>query len=264
MKVQNKVLWITGASSGIGEALAKEAYKRGASLILSARREKKLQEVSLEMNPERVLILPLDLSEHRLFPGKVEEAYNRWGRVDILFNNGGISQRSLLEDTEYSVIRSIMDINFIGTAALTREVIPRMIEQKQGYILAVSSVAGKFSTPLRSIYSASKMALQGFLDGIRAELWSKGIKVSLVVPGFVRTEISLNALEGSGEKHQKMDPNQESGISSEQSARDILKGMDKEKREIFTGWVPKLRVAYFLSRNFPGVLAKMMRKADVT
>ena len=260
----NKVCWITGASSGIGEALAQKMYASGARVILSARSVDKLEEIcgSWE-DKDRWLIIPLDLADHNRLAPAAGEAEKRWGRIDALINNAGISQRSLAAETEFSVMKKIIDINYLGSAGLTREVLPGMISRGSGIIAPVSSVAGKFSTPLRSTYSASKMALQGFYDGLRAEVYDKGIQVNFIVPGFVRTNISINAMNGSGGKHGAMDPNQDSGISAEEAAEIIMKGIEKNKLEIYMGIAPKVRLALFLSRNFPGILAKMLRTAEV-
>ncbi len=260
----DKVCWITGASSGIGESLAVKAYERGARVILSARNEKKLIEMTSNWSDrDRFHILPLDMGDHAGLPAAADEAGRLWGRIDILINNAGVSQRSLASETDFHVMKSIMDINYLGSAALTRAVLPGMIARKSGIIAPVSSVAGKFSTPLRTSYSASKMALQGFYDGLRAELFSDNIHVNFIVPGFVRTNISVNALDSKGEKHGVMDPNQESGISPEKAADIIMKGLEKNKREIYMGIAPKVMLALFLSRVFPGALARMLRTAEV-
>lgn len=265
MVEENAVYWITGASSGIGEALAQEVYRRGGRVILSARNKEKLSEICLNwQDKDRWMILALDMSRHEEMEAAAETAWKRWKRIDVLINNAGISQRSPAIDTNYMVMKTIIDVNFMGSAWLTRCVLPYMIKQKSGAIAAVSSVAGKFATPLRSSYSASKMALQGYYDGLRAEVYNQDISVSLIIPGFVKTEISLNALEGSGNKHARMDPNQASGISPEKAARISLKGIAGGKREIFMGIKPKVRLALFLSRALPGILARMIRSADVT
>jgi len=263
VEVKDKVVWITGASSGIGEALAYQVSREGGRVVLSARNEEKLIAMAKDLGDD-CLVLPLDMSCWDSFPAAVERVLEKWGRIDILINNAGISQRSLVAETEISVVEKIMITNYVGPAGLTGLVIPHMMEQKGGYCLFVSSVAGKFATPLRSTYAASKMALQGFTDALRAEVYPYGIRVSLIVPGFVKTAISLNALEGKGNKHDKMDPNQEGGISPEKAARIIIRGIVREKREILLGMVPKTRFALFLSRFFPGLLARMMRTARVT
>ncbi|MBF9018576.1 MULTISPECIES: SDR family oxidoreductase [unclassified Oceanispirochaeta] len=260
----NKICWITGASSGIGEALARNLYDRGARVILSARSVDKLDSICSDWkDKDRFLILPLNMGDHEKLPAAAAEARKKWGRIDALINNAGVSQRSLAAETDFSVMKQIMDINYLGSAGLTRAVLPFMIEQKSGIIAPVSSVAGKFSTPLRTSYSASKMALQGFYDGLRAEVYDQGIQINLIIPGFVKTNISLNAMNATGGKHGEMDPNQASGISPEDAAEIILKGMEKNKLEIYMGIAPKVKLALFLSRNIPSLLAKMLRKAEV-
>ena len=261
----NRIYWITGASSGIGEALAEKAYTSGGRVILSARNSEKLEEICRDWKDrERYMILPLDMQDHSLLEESAEKAWSRWNGLDVLINNAGISQRSEAAETDFEVMKTIMDVNYLGAAWLTRCVLPYMIRQKSGTIAAVSSVAGKFATPLRSSYSASKMALQGFYDSLRAEVFRHGISVSLIIPGFVKTSISLNALEGSGRKHEKMDPNQAAGISPQEAANIILKGLSSRKREIYLGIKPKVHLALFLSRAIPGVLARMLRSAEVT
>ena len=261
---KEKVCWITGASSGIGDALARLFYRKGARVILSARSEEKLNVLCAGWDdPDRYMVLPLDMGAHETLEEAARMANSRWGRIDTLINNAGISQRSLAAETDFSVMKTIMDVNFLGSAGLTRAVLPYMIEQKDGIIAPVSSVAGKFSTPLRSSYSASKMALQGFYDGLRAEVYFQGIHVNFVVPGFVKTSISINAMNASGGKHGKMDPNQAAGISPEKAAEIIIRGLEKNKREIYMGIAPKVRMALFLSKALPGVLARMLRKAEV-
>lgn len=262
---KNAVYWITGASSGIGEALAREVYLRGGRVILSARNEEKLTAICRDwQDAERWMILPLDMINHELMEAAAQRAWDRWEQLDVLINNAGISQRSTAIDTNYDVMKTIMDVNYMGSAWLTRCVLPYMIKQKKGAIAAVSSVAGKFATPLRSSYSASKMALQGYYDGLRAEIHNQGISVSLIIPGFVNTGISLNALEGNGKKHGVMDSNQAAGIPPEKAALIALKGIAGGKREIYMGIKPKIHLALFLSRMIPGILARIVRSADVT
>jgi dehydrogenase/reductase SDR family member 7B len=263
MFVENRIVWITGASSGIGEALAYELHEKGARVILSARNREKLEEIASNLG-DNCFVLPLDMMDKSSFGNGIKAVLHKWGKIDILINNAGISQRSLVADTDISVVEKIMMTNYVGPASLTGLVIPHMIEENNGYCLFVSSVAGKFATPLRSSYAASKMALQGFTDSLRAEVFKHGIKVSLIVPGFVKTAISLNALEGKGNQHGKMDPNQDGGISAEKAAKIIIRGIEKEKREIYLGMVAKTRFALFLSRFFPSLLAVMMRKVKVT
>jgi dehydrogenase/reductase SDR family protein 7B len=198
--LQNKVIWLTGASSGIGEALAYALAKENVKLILSARREDELQHVAdkTQLPTADYLILPLDLSAPETFESKKSEALKKFGHIDILINNGGVSQRSLAKDTLVEVDRKIMEVNYFGTIALTKVLLPDFIKQKSGLLVVVSSAVGKFGSPWRSGYSASKHALHGFFDSLRAEIYNDGIKVLLVCPGFIQTNVSVNALIGTG------------------------------------------------------------------
>ncbi|MDC7218840.1 MAG: SDR family oxidoreductase [Spirochaetales bacterium] len=263
MIIENKVIWITGASSGIGEALAHQAAREGAKVVISARNKEKLQTIANQISRENCLILPLDMTDKDSFQKAIDTILEKWGRIDILVNNAGVSQRATVAESGIKIIEKVMNTNFMGPAGLTSLVIPHMIRQKSGYCLFVSSIAGKFATPLRSSYAASKMALQGFSDALRAEVYEHNIRVSLIVPGFVKTSISLNSLDGEGNRRNIMDPNQARGISPEQAAIKILHCIKKEKREIYMGMVAKTYIALFLSKYFPGRLAKIMRKAEV-
>src|SRR5215467_12815071 len=189
MYFKSRRVWITGASSGIGEALAYSLHATGARLILSARREEELKRVQEACGGKPdTRILPLDVSQAGELPGKAREALTVFGGIDILVMNAGISQRSLTRDTEDSVYRRLMEVNFFGPEALTRAVLPSMLERKNGHIVVISSVAGLFGVPLRSGYSATKFALHGFYEALRAEEGKNGIRVTLVCPGFIRTQ----------------------------------------------------------------------------
>lgn len=197
---KDKVVWITGASSGIGEAIVQELSSQGAKIVLSARREKELKRVKTEnkLTDSNCLILPLDLENYNSlnkFPSKV---IKKFGRIDVLINNGGISQRSLAHETSVKTYESLMNVNYFGNIALTLAVLPLMRERSTGWISSISSVAGLFGVPLRTGYSATKAALTGFYEALRAENTDAKIKVTLVYPGFVKTQISNNALKGDG------------------------------------------------------------------
>ena len=181
MYFNNKVIWITGASSGIGKSLALELSKQNTKLILSSRNEAALNAVKNECKtPENVVVLPLDLQDYNQMTSKVTKALSLFGTIDILFNNGGISQRSLAKDTLISVDKKIMDINYLGTVALTKALLPHFIEQNKGHFVVTTSIVGKVGTPLRSSYAASKHALHGFFDSLRAEVYNNNIDVTLV------------------------------------------------------------------------------------
>lgn len=263
MSFQDKIVWITGASSGIGEALAYELSRRGARLILSSRRKEALSEVKNDcQHPSDVHIITLDLSKTDKLATKVKEALNVYGHVDYLFNNGGISQRSEAINTKLEVVRRVMEINFFGSVALTKEVLPSMIERQSGHIVVTSSVMGKFGTRLRSSYAASKHALHGYFDSLRQEIYDEHINISLVCPGFIKTNVTKNALEGDGSKHNKMGKGQKKGMPADEFAQKLIPKIKRGKEEIYIGgreiW------AVYLKRFFPRLLNKILRNAKIT
>jgi len=260
-ELKNKVVWITGASSGIGEALAIECSKEGARLILSARREDELKRVAEKCKTE-CLLIPLDLEDQKNFTQKVEQALTHFGTINILINNAGISQRSEASATSLDVDRRLMEINYFGTAALTKAVLPIMQKQESGHMVAVSSLSGKFGFFLRSAYSASKFALVGFYESLRLEEEKNNIKVSIVFPGFVHTNISQNALTGSGEKHGQLDDNQKFGITAEKCAKDIIRGIKSNKPEIISGGFDKWSIV--AKRYFPKLFYKILKNKKST
>ena len=199
---KNKVVWITGATSGIGEALAKEFALQGAKIIISSRRIEELERVKnlLKLPEGDLLILPLDLEDLSNINILSQLVINKFGRIDILVNNGGISQRSLTKDTSIETDRKLMEVNFFGTVALTKSVLPYFLKQKGGHIVVVSSIVGKFGFHLRSAYAASKHALHGFFESLRMEIYNENVKVLIVCPGKIRTNISINAYTGDGSK----------------------------------------------------------------
>ena len=257
---QNKVIWVTGASSGIGEALAKALAAEGAKLILSSRRKEELDRVknSIKSLDSDILVLPLDLQDTSNVNELTKQVIDKFGRIDMLFNCGGISQRSFVKDTSIEIDRKIMEVNFFGTAALTKSVLPYMLQQKNGYIIVISSIVGKFGFYLRSAYSASKHALHGFFDSLRMEIYKDNVKVLLVCPGKIRTNISFNAVTGDGGKHSKMDDSTDKGLSPEVCAQQILNGIKNNKEEISIGGMDIN--AIWLKRFFPNLFSKIIRK----
>lgn len=259
----NKIVWITGASSGIGEALSYAFARQGAKLVISSRRQKELQRVKSNCpTPENVLILPIDLEKHDQMPKKVQTVLKHFGRIDVLVNNGGISQRSLAKDTDLYVDKKIMDINYFGTIALTKALLPTLIEQKSGQIAVISSVTGKIGVPVRSAYAASKHALFGFFDSLRAEHWQDKIKVCMICPGYIRTNVSINALTGKGAPQNTMDEATDKGMTPAELSKKILKALKKGKKEVYFGG--KEVAGIYLRRFLPGLLFRIMRKAKVT
>jgi dehydrogenase/reductase SDR family member 7B len=232
MAFQGKTAWVTGASSGIGEALAKGLAARGAAVILSGRRTRELERVAAEIDGQ-TLVLGFEATDYAALPGIVDTAWRWWGAVDLLINNAGVGQRSLARDTELAVYRRVMEVDFFAPLELTQLVVPRMMARRAGQIAIVSSLAGKIGTALRSGYCAAKHACVGYFDALRAEVETAyGIDVSVILPGSVRTAIAINALTADGSPLGRSDPNIEGGMSPDKAAVIILDGLDARQREI--------------------------------
>ncbi|MFZ6014621.1 MAG: SDR family oxidoreductase [Bacteroidota bacterium] len=263
-KLTNKVIWLTGASSGIGEALAYELAKKGVRLILSARRKEELERVKGNCIPRaqpNIRILPLDLTHTETLKLSTEAAIQIFGHVDILINNGGVSQRSLIKDTSIDVDRQLMEVNYFGSVALTKFLLPHFVKQKNGHFVIVSSLTGKFGTPYRSGYAASKHALHGFFDAVRAEHYKDKIKVTMICPGFIHTPITFSALTGDGSPLNKMDEAQYKGKPADWCARKIIKAIEKQKEEVYIGG--KEVYGVYLKRFFPKIFSRIIRKVAV-
>jgi short-subunit dehydrogenase len=202
-------------------------------------------------------ILPMDVTKGAELPEKTQLALNMFGCIDILVLNAGITQRSLTRDTDENVYRQLMEVNFFATESLARAVLPSMLAQNGGHMVVISSVAGKFGVPLRSGYSASKFALHGFFEVLRAEEEKNGIHVTMVCPGYIRTDISLSALRGDGEKHAKMDPGIAKGMPAAECARRILQAVARSKNEVIVGAKSEHGLVD-LKRFFPDFLARMV------
>ncbi len=259
----DSVVWITGASSGIGEALAVECSGLGASVILSARNEAALQRVRQRCaHPDRCRVVPMDMTRVDEIPGIAGRALAEAGRVDLLVLNAGVSQRARALDTSIAVDESILRTNFLGPVALTKAVLPSMVARKSGTLVVVSSLVGKFGTPLRSSYAASKHALHGFFDSLRAEVWRDGVQVTIVCPGFVKTDISRNALTGTGGRHGIMDEGTAAGMTPEELSRRMLHAVEAGREEVLIGG-REMRAVY-LKRFAPGLFSRFIRKAKVT
>jgi len=259
-QTEDPVVWITGASSGIGAAIAREFSSRGAHVVLSSRRRDALELVadSCTGSKERPMVLPLDLTRPDKFDPAVKELIARHGRIDILINNGGISQRSFVANTSEAVERAIMEVDYFGTILLTKAVLPRMTAQGGGRIVVISSVMGYVGTPMRAAYAAAKHALHGWFDSLREEVRATGIKVLLVCPGYVRTNVSMNALLGDGTAHGRMEPVIDRGISPERCARAALNAIARDSEEILIGgkeiWAARMK------RWFPRTFSTILRR----
>ncbi len=256
----NKKVWVTGASSGIGKALAQELAQQGASLVLSSRREDVLEQLKSTLNnPAQHLVVPLDLEHYDSLTEIVEKTLPSSGEIDILINNGGVSQRDFAMNTSLDVDRKLMDINYFGTIAMTKALLPRMLERSSGSIVCVSSVAGILGTQLRTGYSGSKFAVHGFMEGLRAELHQHGIQVLVAAPGYVNTDVALNALKGKGETANLDDQNNLNGISPKQCALAIMHAIEHGKEEVIIGKGVS-RIAPYIKRLSPALMRRIQRK----
>ncbi len=266
MNPAEKVIWITGASSGIGKALALALAERGARLILTARRVESLDDVSRQtgLGADRVRTLPADLSETNEIAGLVTRAVALFGHVDILINNAGVSQRATAAETDDRIMRQILEIDFFAPAILSRHLLPFLHERPESGIVVISSIAGKFGTQLRSAYSAAKHALHGYFESLRLEEWQKNVHVLLVVAGYVRTNISLNAFGADGTAHQVMDPGLAAGISPEKAAEAIIRAMEKDRMETTVGIDRRTGLGLLLKSVWPALLARLLRRSRVT
>jgi len=237
MEFNNKTVWIIGASSGIGKALALDFARLKSKLVLSSRNIdtlEKVKESCLKFTAD-CSVVPLDLEENSSFDEIVNKVIKRNKTIDYLIINSGISQRSLVSETPISIDRKLMEINYFGNIAITKAVLPQMLLQQSGHITVVSSIVGKFGFPLRSAYSASKHALHGFYETLRAEHHKDNIKVTIAIPGRVKTNISFHALKANGSAHQQLDDGQATGISPESCSKQIIKAIKKEKKEVLIG-----------------------------
>jgi dehydrogenase/reductase SDR family member 7B len=236
-KFINKVAWITGASSGIGEALVHEFVRMGAIVIASSNDPAGLERVKADCGDKSIMVhsVPFDLSDTSGIDKIVEQQLAIFKQIDFLLNIGGISQRARIDETPMWLDRKIFEINYFGTIALTKAVLPFMLKKKSGHIIATSSISGRFGFPLRSAYSASKQALHGFFETLYLENRKFNIKTSVIIPGRVRTAISLHALDHEGREHGILDDGQARGVLPRRAAEIIISGMLKNKREILVG-----------------------------
>lgn len=261
-RISEKVIWLTGASSGIGEALAYTLNGRGCRLILSSRAEKALVDVKSKCKyPGNVVVFPLDLEDTAAMPAKVQKAISCFGQIDILINNAGLSQRSLILYTSLEVYRRLMDINYLGTVALTTALLPHFISRKKGHIVTVTSLMGKFGSPFRSGYCAAKHALHGFFDVLRMEHEKDGLDVSLICPGFVATNIAKNALQGDGSSKGTDDRLTAGGMSADDFAQKMIRAIERKKHEAFIGG--KEVSGAYLKRFFPKLLHRVVLRSQV-
>lgn len=259
-----ETIWITGASSGIGEALCREYATAGFNLIISARNEKKLNQLKASLpNPNQIAVLPLDLANLSNLDEIINKANSFFTPVDRLILNAGLSQRSLAQESKLEVYRDLMEVNYFGNIALAHAQLHNFNQNNKGHIVVITSLVGKFGTPYRSGYSASKHALHGHFDSLRAELMmqNKPIDITIICPGFVSTNISYNALGGSGSAIHTYDDSNANGLSPEQFAKKAIPVIRARKYEVLIGG--KEKVGVYIKRFLPTVFAKMIAKAKV-
>ena len=260
--IEGRVIWITGASSGIGEALVYALVKKNCKLIISARNEVALQRVRDNCGQkEQIQILPLDLGDFKIMDQKVATALSFFNKIDILINNAGVSQRSLIVDTEFEVYKKLMDINYLGTIALTKALLPYFIKMNKGYFVTVTSLMGKFGSPYRSGYCGAKHALHGFFDVLRMEHEKDGVDVTLICPGFVQTNIAKNALTADGSQQRTDDIATHNGLPVAVFAKKMLRAIEQKKFEAYIGKGETKGI--YLKRLFPKLLHRVVLRSQV-
>lgn len=260
MKYTGKTVWITGAASGIGEALAYEYSRNGANVILSDLNKDKLATVAGKCNQlgGKALAAPFNLEDSEEIVKVAQQVLKEYPKIDYLYNNGGISQRSYAIETPVSIDRKIMDTNFFGAVTLTKQLLPSLISGNGGHIIVTSSVVGKFGFPLRTAYSASKHALQGFFEALRAELHDKNVRVTILSPGKIRTNISVNAVNKDGNRYGVMDPSQAKGMPPDVCARKIISAVNRNKKELWFAGKEVLMV--YIRLYLPALFHKLAPK----
>ncbi|MEQ8516429.1 MAG: SDR family oxidoreductase [Chromatocurvus sp.] len=265
--LSNAVIWITGASAGIGAALAIQLAARGSSLVLSARDVSALEHVRDDCtgkgaDPGQIMVLPLDVLDFDAMTGKTAAVVERFGRIDLLLNNAGVSQRSACVDTDFDVYRKMLNINVLGPIALTKAVLPVMLRQGHGTLAVTASVAGKVGAPLRTGYCAAKHAVMGFFDALRTEVGPAGLQVVTITPGFIRTDVAKNALNAQGQATGKSDDDIEGGMSAEDCAAAIIGGFAAGTPEIAVGEGPEMALLR-LKRDDPEAAFRMLEEMAV-
>jgi len=260
MRFRDSVVWVTGASSGIGEALVRAFDAEGAHIVLSARRKAELERISAACGGSGdKMVLPLDVTDEAAILAAADSVLRRFGKLDILVNNAGIAQRSRVVDADIAVYRKMMEVNYFGPLMLTKAVLPSMLERSAGHIVCTTSVAGKYGSPMRSGYNAAKHAAHGFFDSLREEVTEAGIDVTLIVPGAVRTDVSINALRGDGSRYDRMDSFLENGMAPAECARRILDAIRVRKPEVLIA-TGAARRDVILKRLSPALLSWITRR----
>ena len=261
--LENKVVWITGASSGLGKALARECALQGAQVVLTSRRYDELESVRVGLlKPEQHLSIAADITDEAQVRHAHEQVLATKGRIDWLINNAGLSQRALIEETSMHTERAIMEVDYFSQVFLTKTVLPTLRKQKSGRVVFISSVAGLLGTQYRATYSAAKAAIHMWANSLRAEVAKEGIAVSVVFPGFVKTNVSFNALNGEGKPQGHQDEAIENGLEPDIFAQTVVSALLKGEEYIVVGG-RKEKMGVLVSRLSPTTLYKMIRKMKV-
>ena len=261
--LEGKVVWITGASSGLGEALAKEFALQGAQVVLSARRFEELEKVRVSLlHPDQHISICADITDETQVRHAYEQVLEQKGRIDWLINNAGLSQRALIADTTMQTERAIMEVDYFSQVFLTKTVLPTFIQQKSGHIAFVSSVAGLLGTQYRASYSAAKAAIHMWANSLRAEMTEQGVGVSVIFPGFIKTNVSFNALNGAGKPQGYQDEAIENGLEADEFAEIVVRSLQRGEEYIVVGGA-KEKLGVLVSRLSPKTLYKMIRKMKV-
>lgn len=264
--VQGAVVVITGASSGLGKECARVFHAAGARLVLCGRDAARLQQVVQELtasstNTQKQTFTPrtvvFDLAKADTVDRAAEEILKCYGQVDVLINNAGISYRGNILETDISVQRDVMEINYFGPVALTQALLPSMVQRRSGHIVVISSVQGKISIPYRSAYAASKHATQAYFDCLRAEIECHGIPVTVISPGYIRTNLSLNAVTGDGSKYGVLDKTTATGMDPRDVACAVLKAVRHSSKDVVLAG-PLPTVAIYLRTLWPSIFFKLM------
>lgn len=258
--LNGKTIWITGASSGIGEGLAYALSEKNCKLILSARNENELKRVQSNCNASAE-VLPFDLADFDNAQNHVAKAIAIFGKVDLLILNGGVSQRSLLAETDFSVDKKLIEVDYLGNVALAKAILPYFIQNKNGHFAVVTSLMGKFGSPYRSGYCGAKHALHGFFDVMRMEHQKDGVSVTMICPGFIRTNVAKNALTANGSKQIIDDEATKNGMPVQVFAGKMIRAIEKGKFEVYIGGKETLGV--LMKRFFPTLLHYFVMRSKV-
>ena len=259
----NKVVWITGASSGIGEALAYGLSQLGASLILSARNEDDLNQVNKQLprEPGSAKVLPLDLENLEQLPGKTDLAWSCFNKIDCFISNAGLAVRDYALNTELRIDQKLMNINYFGPTVITKRLLPHFIEQGHGHIVVMSSLSGKYGVPRLAAYAASKHALHGFFESLRSETVDQGILITMIIPGMIRTAITAHAVTGTGGTVGRIDKTFETAYPVGKAAQKIISAILKEKEEAIVGGMEVITL--WLNRVSPWLLRRVIRNHPI-